>query len=146
MKFSIVFLLLLPLMLNGQVSNKNKGDFVVMKVVDFCDIAKRPEKYVDRKVKFIANLAEGLMQPKLLSDSKCKEHVLMVSFIEVEDSTSHSVKEYIEKNLKESNENSSSGAKFMFTGYLRKDPNSNHVSIKGLLQGHTMIISSARSR
>ena len=109
------------------------------KITTPCDIISSPEKYVGKKVRFVAVFKSGFMQPAVLTHASCNQSFIEPSYDGI-------IVEKIIKNLKDDGSGLLQSAEFMFTGILRKDVVSVHVPIKGLLQNYMMIIKSAKVR
>ena len=113
-----------------------------MSDVQFCEIFRTPDKYVNKKIRFVADYSSGFMQPDFLSHPDCYESIIIPA-LDVNDTRSADVEKMITKNLRHMDDGISSKGKFVFAGYLRKDLVSGCLPINGLLQNYTMIIQSA---
>jgi hypothetical protein len=114
------------------------------RTVEFCEIVKTPERYLDKGIQFFATYSGGFMQHDLLSHPDCIKSVVIPSF-DLDSSESPALRSKITARWMET-ENKTSSEEFVFTGYLKKDPRSGALPIDGLLQGYTMLLETAEAQ
>jgi hypothetical protein len=112
------------------------------KKIEFCEIVNNPQEYDGREITFVADYRQVFMLGDLLSDPACDDHVIYVST--ANDPVSSKIRDKIYAELKDIDGGSTSVGRFKFVGFWRKNPSKSGVPIKGLVQGYTMLIRSAK--